>query len=82
MEVNANAKKVMAIMAVIMDMHYQTLINALDDLMIAMCKQKKLGLDPEINEALKKVTHARSRYKKALNLRILTQKKFNERATK
>ena len=62
-----------------MDKFYQSLIDALDDLMIAMCKNKKLGLDPEINEALKKVTHTRRAYKKALNLRLLTQKKLNEK---
>jgi len=61
------------------DKFYQSLIDALDDLMIAMCKNKKLGLDPEINEALKKVTHTRRAYKKALNLRLLTQKKLNEK---
>ena len=62
-----------------MDRHYQALIDALDDLMIAMCKQKKLGLDPEINNALKQVTKTRRDYKRALNLRLLTQKKLNER---
>ncbi len=65
-----------------MDRHYQALIDALDILMINMSKQKKLGLDPEVNEAIKKITHIRRAYKKALNLRLLTQKKINERATK
>lgn len=65
-----------------MDRHYKALIDSLDLLMLAMCKQKHLGLDPEINEALKKVTHTRREYKRALNLRLLTQKKFNERVPK
>lgn len=65
-----------------MDKHYQKLIDSIDILMMAMCKQRNLGLDPEINDALKKVTHARYAYKKAFNLHLLTKKKLNERATK
>lgn len=65
-----------------MDQHYQALIDSLDLLMIAMCKQKQLGLDPAVNDALKKVTRVRTQYKKALNLRLLTQKKLNDRATR
>ena len=61
-----------------MDRHYQALIDALDDLMIAMCKQKKLGLDPEINNALKQVTKTRNDYKRAYNLRLSTQKQLKE----
>jgi hypothetical protein len=62
-----------------MDKHYQTLIDSIDILMIAMSKQKKLGLDPEVNDAIKKLIHARRAYKKAFNLRLATQKKLNER---
>lgn len=62
-----------------MDKYYQALIDSIDTMMIAMCKQKKLGLDPEINEAVKKLTRARREFKKAFNLRLLTQKKLNEK---
>jgi len=64
-----------------MDKFYKSLIDSLDDLMIAMVKQKKLGLDPEVNNALKKVTKTRNDFKRAMNLRLLTQKKQNERPT-
>lgn len=65
-----------------MDKYYQTLIDSLDLLMIAMSKQKKLSLDPEINNAIKKLTRERNAFKRAYNLRLLTQKQMNERATK
>lgn len=65
-----------------MDKHYQALIDGIDNLMIAMCKQRNLGLDPEINEAIKKLTRSRREFKKALNLRLLTKNKMHEAAVK
>lgn len=64
-----------------MDKHYQALIHSIDDLMIAMSKQKQLGLDPEVNNAIKKLTRARREYKKAFNLRLSVQKKNEVRLT-
>ena len=63
-----------------MDKFYQNLIDSLDDLMISLCKQKHIGLDPEVNNALKKVTRTRRDYKRALNLRLLANKKSNDRS--
>jgi hypothetical protein len=58
---------------------YQSLIESIDDLMIALGKQKKLGLDADVLKALLTVTRARGDFKRALNLRMQTQKKLNER---
>lgn len=53
-----------------MDQHYKNLTDTIDTLMLAMHKQKSLGLDLEVMRALAKVTRARIAYKKALNTKI------------
>lgn len=59
-----------------MDKFYQDLIDAVDNLAISMAKQRALGLDPEVLNAWKELTKARNRYKKVLNLKLLTQQKL------
>jgi hypothetical protein len=44
--------------------HYQKLLDNLDDLMIALNKQKHLGLDPEVINALKELTKSRNIFKR------------------
>ncbi len=47
-----------------MDAHYKKLLDQLDNLMIALTKQKGLGLDTEVVVALKDLTRARNAFKR------------------
>ena len=51
-----------------MSKHYKDLLDKVDNLMIALCKQKNLiGLEPGIVKALKDITKSRNAYKKQFN---------------
>lgn len=56
-----------------MDKHYKTLTDTIDTLMVALRKQKNIGLDLEVMRALSKVTKARVEYKKAYNAQLNEQ---------
>ena len=43
---------------------YKKVLDGLDDLMIALSKQKHLGLDAEVVKALKSLTVARNAFKR------------------
>jgi hypothetical protein len=58
-----------------MDKHYAKLINQLDELMIALTKQKHLGLDPEVINALKNLTRARNAFKREYIQTLISKKK-------
>ena len=59
-----------------MGLQTKVLIDSLDNLMIALSKQKHLGLDPEVNNALKDVTKARNKLKKEYNDHLARRNKF------
>ncbi len=44
--------------------HYKKLLDQLDELMIALKKQKSLGLDAEVMVALKNLTRSRNAFKR------------------
>jgi hypothetical protein len=51
-----------------MDNRYKDLLDKVDNLMIALCKQKHLnGFDPVLINALKDITKSRNHYKRQLN---------------
>lgn len=54
-----------------MEKHYKAIMDSFDNLMIALAKQKALGLDPDVVKSLKDVTKARNAFKRELNQKAL-----------